>query len=76
MKPEETQTHYLYTWRTIECFHSIGHMLMASAQRWVDNQCCKCVLPCPDYETPIIPQLAATALILLSDTWEYVMESA
>ena len=24
MKPEETQTHYLYTWRTIECFHSIG----------------------------------------------------
>ena len=26
---------------------------MASAQRWVDNQCCRCVLPCPDYETPI-----------------------
>ena len=24
MKPEETQTNYLYTWRTIECFHSIG----------------------------------------------------
>ena len=23
-KPEETQTNYLYTWRTIECFHSIG----------------------------------------------------
>ena len=23
-------------------------MLMASAQRWVDNQCCRCVLPCPD----------------------------
>ena len=49
---------------------------MASAQRWVDNQCCRCVLPCPDYETPIISQLAATALILPSDTWEYVMESA
>ena len=28
-------------------------MLMASAQRWVDNQCCRCVLPCPDYKTPI-----------------------
>ena len=24
MEPEETQTNYLYTWRTIECFHSIG----------------------------------------------------
>ena len=47
-------------------------MLMASAQRWVDNQCCRCVLPCPEYETP----LAATALILPSDTWEYVIESA
>ena len=23
MKPEVTQTNYLYTWRTIECFHSI-----------------------------------------------------
>ena len=23
MKPEVTQTSYLYTWRTIECFHSI-----------------------------------------------------
>ena len=26
---------------------------MASAQRWVDNQCCRCVLPCPAYKTPI-----------------------
>ena len=26
---------------------------MASAQRWVDNQCCRCVVSCPDYETPI-----------------------
>ena len=24
MKPEVTQTNYLYTCRTIECFHSIG----------------------------------------------------
>ena len=24
MKPEVTQTNYLYTWKTIECFHSIG----------------------------------------------------
>ena len=52
----------------LNVFTALGHMLMASAQRWVDNQCCRCVLPCPDYETPIIPQLAATALILPSDT--------
>ena len=44
-------------------FTALGHM-MASGQRWVDNQCCRCVLPCPDSETPIIPQLAATVLIL------------
>ena len=50
IKPEVTQTNYLYTWRTI---FALGHMLMASAQRWVDNQCCRCVLPCPDYKTPI-----------------------
>ena len=24
MEPEVTQTNYLYTWRTVECFHSIG----------------------------------------------------
>ena len=24
MNPEVTQTNYLYTWRTIECSHSIG----------------------------------------------------
>ena len=23
------------------------------SQHWVDNQCCRCVLPCPDYKTPI-----------------------
>ena len=22
---------------------ALGHMLMASAQRWADNQCCKCI---------------------------------
>ena len=43
-------------------------MLMASAQRWVDNQCCRCVL----CVLTIRHQLAATALILPSDTWEYV----
>ena len=63
MKPEETQTNYLYTCRTIECFHSIGPH--------ADG-----IGPALDYETPIIPQLATTALILPSDTWEYVMESA
>ena len=28
-------------------------MSMPSAQRWAENQCCSCVLSCPDYETPI-----------------------
>ena len=28
-------------------------MLMSSAQRWADNQCCRCITPCPDYKTPI-----------------------
>ena len=68
MKPEVTQTNYLYTWRTIE----LGHMLMASVQRWVDNQCCRCVLPCPD-------QLAATDLILrliLRNMWCKVLNIA
>ena len=64
MKPEETQTTICIPEGRLNVFTALGHMLMASAQRWVDNQCCRCVLPCPDYETPIIPQLAATALIL------------
>ena len=57
MKPEETQTNYLYRLPEgrLNVFTALGHMLMASAQRWVDNQCCRCVLPCPDYETPIQP---------------------
>ena len=66
----------LFFAKVLNVFTALGHMLMASAQRWVDNQCCRCVLSCPDYETPIIPQFAVTALILPSDTWEYVMESA
>ena len=24
-----------------------------SVQRWADNQCCRCIPPCPDYKTPI-----------------------
>ena len=77
MKPEETQKQTICIPEgRLNVFTALGDMLMASAQRWVDNQCCRCVLPCPDYETPIIPQLTATALILPSDTWEYVMESA
>ena len=75
MKPEETQTNYLYTWRTIECFHSIGpHAdgIGPALGRQSVLQVCPPVSWL--YETPIIPQLAA--LILPSDTWEYVMESA
>ena len=76
MKPEETRTNYLYTWRTIECFHSIGpHAdgIGPALGRQLVLQVCPSV---SWHETPIIPQLAATALILPSDTWEYVMESA
>ena len=32
---------------------ALDHMLMPSAQRWADNQCCRCIPPCPDYKTPI-----------------------
>ena len=73
MKPEETQTNSLYTWSTIECFHSIGPHADGIGPA-LGRQ--SVLQVCPDYETPIIPQLAATALISPSDTWEYVMESA
>ena len=53
MKPEVTQTNICIPQGRLNVFTALGHMLMASAQRWVDNQCCRCVLPCPDYETPI-----------------------
>ena len=42
---------------------------MASAQRWVDNQSAGV----SSRVLTMRHQLAATALILLSDTWEYVM---
>ena len=66
MKPEVTQTTICIPEGRLNVFTALGHMPMASAQRWVDNQCCRCVLT-------IRHQLAATALILPSDTWEYVM---
>ena len=57
MKPEVTQTNYLYNWRTIECFHSIG--------------------PHADGIGPALGRQSVLqvcpALILPSDTWEYVM---
>ena len=68
MKPEGTQTNDLYTRRTIECFHSIGpHAdgIGPALGRQSVLQVCP-VLTIRD-------QLAATALILPSDTWEYVM---
>ena len=64
MKPEETQTNYLYV------FTALGHMLLASAQRWVDYECCRGV------SSPVLTmrhQLAGTGLILPFDAWEYVM---
>ena len=53
MKPEVTQQTICIPEGRLNVFTALGHMLMASAQRWVDNQCCMCVLPCPDYETSI-----------------------
>ena len=55
MNPEVTQTNYLYRLPEgrLNVLTVLGHMLMASAQRWVDNQCYRCVLPCPNYKTPI-----------------------
>ena len=53
MKPEVTQTNYFIPEGRLNVLTALGHMLMASAQRWVDNQYCGCVLPCPDYKTPI-----------------------
>ena len=32
---------------------ALGHMLMPSAQRSADNQCCRYIPSCPDYKTPI-----------------------
>ena len=66
MKPEVTQTNYLYTRRTIECFHSIGPHADGIGPA-LGRQ--SVLQVCPDYKTPI----SANALILPSDTWEYVM---
>ena len=67
MKPEVTQTNYLYTWRTIECFHSIGPHAdgIGSALGSAAGVSSRVLI--------IRHQLAATALILPSDAWEYVM---
>ena len=67
MEPEVTQTNYLYTWRTIECFHSIGpHADGIGPALGRQSGRAGRVLT-------IRHQLAATALILPSDAWEYVM---
>ena len=51
MKPEVAQTNYLYGWRTIECFHSIG----PHADSIGPALCRQSVLQVcpPDYKTPI-----------------------
>ena len=69
MKPEVTQTNYLYTWRTIEYFHSIwpnSDGIGPALGRQSVLQVCPLV-------SWLWDQLAATALILPSDKWEYVM---
>ena len=32
---------------------ALDHMVMLSAQRWADKQCCRCIPLYPDYRTPI-----------------------
>ena len=66
MKPEVTQTNYLYTWRTIDCFHSIG----PHADGFGPALGRQSVL---QVRLTMRHQLAATGLILPSDTWEYVI---
>ena len=68
MESEVTQTAYLYTWRTIECFHSIGPHAHGIGPALGRQSVLRCVLPCPDYKTPISGDCSDT-----SDTWEYVM---
>ena len=71
MKPEVTQTNYLYTWGTIECFHSIGPhvdgIVPALGRQTIS------VTGVSSRVLTIRHQLAAIALILPSDTWEYVI---
>ena len=57
MNPLKNQTNllHIYTlakWR-LYVPTALGHMSMQSAQRWADNQCCRCIPSCPDYKTPI-----------------------
>ena len=57
MNPFKTQTNFLYTETLakgrLNVLTALGHMLMPLAQRWADNQCCRCIPLCPDYKTPI-----------------------
>ena len=57
MNPPETQTNFLYISRLakgrLNVLTALGHMVMLSAQRWADNQCCRCIPLWPDYKTPI-----------------------
>ena len=70
MKPEVTQTNYLYTWRTIECFHSIGPHADGIGPALGRT------ISAAGVSSGVLTmrhQLAATAVILPSDTWEYVI---
>ena len=72
MKPLKTRKNFLYTLTHAEgrlnVLTALGHMLMPSAQRWADNQCCGYITSCPDYKTPIRHQLAAIAFISSAKT--------
>ena len=73
MNPFKTKTNFfVYLKGRLNVPTTLGHMLMPSAQRWADKECCRCI---PPHVLTIRHQLAAIALILPSKTWEYVVKS-
>ena len=47
VNPIKTQTNFVYTQTLakgrLNVPRALGHMLMPSALRWADNQCCRCI---------------------------------
>ena len=69
MKPEVTKQAICIPEGRLNVFTALGHMLMASAQRWW-------TISAAGVSSRVLTmrhQLAATGLILPSDTWEYVI---
>ena len=74
MKPEETQTNYLYTWRTIECFHSIGPHADGIGPALGRQSVLQVCPPVSWLWDTNYPQISGDCSDL-TVWWEYVMES-